>query len=91
MVTIILILGLGASAFCAVLVLALGRVAAGADRELEELAARRRAASGAVQEGHAVLALIRPEAGARHQPAAAAPAPSRASVATRRLPVSFTS
>jgi hypothetical protein len=57
-VTIILILGLGAMACCSLLVLALARVAARADERDEEILARRLPGAGASRtESYAGLAL----------------------------------
>jgi hypothetical protein len=59
--TIILILGLGAIAFCGVLVVALSRVAARADQHDEEILARRLTGSGARHnESYAGLERARP-------------------------------
>jgi hypothetical protein len=82
----ILILGLGAMAFCSVLVLALAQVAASADEHDDEIIARRLSAPrGARNENYAGLALA--ASTIAEDPSSTAPAP-RQSGAAQRLPAS---
>ncbi len=84
--TIILILGLGAMAFCSVLALALSRVAAHADEDDEEFVARRLSGRdpGRCQ---SYAGLARAHSTISPEPSITVP-PSSVKVGTQRLPVS---
>jgi len=84
--TIILILGLGAMAFCAVLVLALTRVAASADEDLDEIVARRISRSR-IPRNESYAGLARAQSTISAEPSITVPSPRR-SVGTQRMPVS---
>jgi len=84
--TIILILGCGALAFCAVLVLALSRVAANADEQSQEIVARRMYGSR-VPRNESYAGLTRAHSTISAEPSITVPS-SRRSVGTQRLPVS---
>jgi hypothetical protein len=82
-IAIILIPGLLAVSAIALLIVAMGKVAARVDAELEEIFARR--ISGTANDSYAGLALA--QATISLEPSTTVP-PSRTSVGTQRLPVS---
>jgi hypothetical protein len=86
-VTIIIISGLTAMTFCALMVLALSRVAARADEDLDEIVVRRLGASAAREQHESYAGLALAHATISPEPSITVPS-SRSSVGTQRLPVS---
>ncbi len=84
---ILVALGAGALAFSATVALALGRVAASADRQMEQQLRERRALATSAAMYRSYAGLARAQATISWEPSTTVPS-SRTSVGTQRLPVS---